>query len=422
MTSSSRRSGFRLPWTAEEGDDAEQGLNGNTVATDAPDAGETPQSATAVASAVIAPPATDPAPMPAASAQKHGMPTNAKATTAMNEDHQTDASDNPFLRNLVDAMRHVAEEARSKSVVELRASVDDHIRELRSASEERAGAMRKLAEDEVAAVGSWEETEIERVRAEAKRRSEERRARLDTEVADDASQTEREIDQTRERATAYEGELDSFLTKLAEIRDPAAFVTAAQRMPAPPLPPTSGSADDTTVSARLAALGVERPSVEAPAAAPETAPATDAPAAEEASAAVEAATEQPAEPAAESAAPEVPATSAAAPQTVPAPADAEASAPVATAPAAEPAAETATSVVVKGLGSFGAITSFKQTLERAPGIRSVALSLGPTGEFVYRATHAAGADLAALLGAIEDGSTVERQADGSLRVTVGRPR
>ncbi|MEO8510952.1 MAG: hypothetical protein ABI534_06880 [Chloroflexota bacterium] len=419
MTSSSRRSGFRLPWTAEEGDDAEQALNGKPVAADAPRAGETPQSATAVASAVIAPPATDPAPTPAASAQKNGMPTNAEATTAMNEDHQTDASDNPFLRNLVDAMRHVAEEARSKSVVELRASIDDHIRELRSASEERAGAMRKLAEDEVAAVGSWEETEIERVRAEAKRRSEERRTRLDTEVADDASQTEREIEQTRERATAYEGELDSFLAKLAEIRDPAAFVTAAQRMPAPPLPPTSGSADDTTVSARLAALGVERPSVEAPAAAPETAPATDAPAAEEASAAVEAVAEQPA---AEPAAPEVAATSAAAPEPVPAPADVVASAPVATAPAAEPAAETATSVVVKGLGSFGAITSFKQTLERAPGIRSVALSLGPTGEFVYRATHAAGADLAALLGAIEDGSTVERQADGSLRVTVGRPR
>ena len=77
---------------------------------------------------------------------------------------------------------------------------------------------------------------------------------------------------------------------------------------------------------------------------------------------------------------------------------------------------------MKGLGSFGAITSFKQSLERAGGIRSVALSLGPTGEFVYRATHTAGTDLAAVLASIEEGSTVERQPDGSLRVTVGRSR
>lgn len=353
----------------------------------------------------------------------------------MNEDRQTDTFDNPFLRNLVDAMRHVAEETRSKSVVELRASVDEHIRELRSASEERAGAMRKLAEDEVAAIAAWEETEIERLRAEAKRRSEERRVRLDKEVADDASQTEREIEQTKERATAYEAELGAFLSKLAEIRDPAAFVTAAQRMPAPPLSSSSASADAATVRARLAALGVEQPgagtaaepawpALETAAAASDAPPAAASSVASEASVAGPA-VEQPAveQPAAERPAADVPAVKPAASESVQAPPDATAAATAPkTTPATESAAETATSVVVKGLGSFGAITSFKQSLERAPGIRSVALSLGPTGEFVYRATHAANADLPALLGAIEDGSTVERQPDGSLRVTVGRPR
>jgi hypothetical protein len=103
---------------------------------------------------------------------------------------------------------------------------------------------------------------------------------------------------------------------------------------------------------------------------------------------------------------------------------AEAVKPAAATPAApaEPGGETATSVIVKGLGSFGAITSFKQSLERAGGVRTVALSLGPTGEFVYRATHSAETDLAAVIGTIEEGSTVERQPDGSLRVTVGRSR
>jgi hypothetical protein len=313
----------------------------------------------------------------------------------------TDPTDNPFLHNLVEAMRHVAEETRSKSVVELRASVDDRIRELRSASEERAGAMRKLAEDEVAAIGAWEETEIERVRAEAKRRSEERRSKLDTEVADDGTRTEQEIDQTKQRATAYEAELDAFLASLAEIRDPAEFVATAQRMPAPPLAraETVPADDATTVRARLAALGVMQPDADVKA---------DEPAAEQAAAAVEtpvvpAPAETPAEPE---------------PTIAEAPAAPE---PLVASPAGT-SGETATSVVVKGLGSFGAITSFKQSLERAPGVRSVALSLGPTGEFVYRATHASDADLAAVLATLEEGSTVERQADGSLRVTVGRPR
>jgi hypothetical protein len=81
-----------------------------------------------------------------------------------------------------------------------------------------------------------------------------------------------------------------------------------------------------------------------------------------------------------------------------------------------------TSVVVKGLGSFGAITTFKQALELADGVSSVALSLGPTGEFVYRAAHEPGFDLAGAITAVEPSASVDAQPDGSLRVTVSRPR
>ena len=43
---------------------------------------------------------------------------------------------------------------------------------------------------------------------------------------------------------------------------------------------------------------------------------------------------------------------------------------------------------MKGLGSFGAITGFRQSLASVDGIDGVSLSLGPTGEFVFRAIHA----------------------------------
>ena len=85
------------------------------------------------------------------------------------------------------------------------------------------------------------------------------------------------------------------------------------------------------------------------------------------------------------------------------------------------AEDVATAVMVKGLGSFGAITSFKQRLERLEPVRAVTLSLGPTGEFVYRATHPRDLDLGAAITTLEPGATVDKQADGSLRVTV-QPR
>ncbi len=88
-----------------------------------------------------------------------------------------------------------------------------------------------------------------------------------------------------------------------------------------------------------------------------------------------------------------------------------------------PGGEVATAIMVSGLGSFGAITSFKQALERVEGVHGISLSLGPTGEFVYRATHGTGFDLAAAIEQIERGTAkIDRQADGSLRVTVQRGR
>jgi hypothetical protein len=90
------------------------------------------------------------------------------------------------------------------------------------------------------------------------------------------------------------------------------------------------------------------------------------------------------------------------------------------APSGEP---TTTEIVVSGLGSFGAITGFRQALASVPGVDGVALSLGQTGEFIFRATHGTGFDVASAITGLEgDAATVEHRPDGSLHVTLERGR
>jgi hypothetical protein len=90
---------------------------------------------------------------------------------------------------------------------------------------------------------------------------------------------------------------------------------------------------------------------------------------------------------------------------------------------AAPAEPVTTEVVVKGLGSFGAITGFRQALSGVDGVEGVALSLGQTGEFVFRATHASDFDVRGAITTLEgDGAKVEERPEGGLRVTLDRAR
>jgi hypothetical protein len=90
----------------------------------------------------------------------------------------------------------------------------------------------------------------------------------------------------------------------------------------------------------------------------------------------------------------------------------------AAAPADERGEEATTQVLVTGLTSFGAITSFKQSLEHVAGIHRVSLGLGTSGEFIFTTLHRAGFDLAAAIRTFEE-SAQFAASDGHLRVTVG---
>lgn len=397
MTSpSSRRPGFRLPWSGDPpSDDPESAPRESAPGTEQ----EPPTDPQQVGANGSDRPADAPAP------DAPAQPPAAAPSASVAPSESPDA----FLGSLVDAMRRVADQSRATSTARLQTAVAEHVAQMRTAASQRADALRQRSELDISGIGEWEKAEIERIGAEARSRIEARETQLEHQLTEHQERIEQEIDTLQSRVTDYERELEVYFARLNDIHDPTAFVAAAKRMPRSPLldvksgeetAPVAVAAKGTpraTLDERLADLGIDHRTD----AAPETPPA-----------------KEPANQASkkESAAP-APAT------------DAKASTATKAAPAestgttAATGSEVATAIVVKGLGSFGAITSFKQALERVDGVDAVTLSLGPTGEFVYRATHGASFDLTAAIDSLENGTAqVERQPDGSLRVTVNRGR
>ncbi len=416
MNSTPRRPGFRLPWSAdaEQPTDAAPDAQPGAPATAGEPSGAEPTPAMAAtdhAPVAGAPGATSPlqpsaAEMPASAASSPAAADAAPgAIEAPDAPAATSGPADPFLQDLVDAMRKVAEEARDRSLSELRALVEKRVEQVGERGAERAEDLRRRSELDIKGFGDWERDEQERIRAEAEGKVAARRQQLEEQLHGHSESTERDVAAMRARLADHERQLGAFFTQLAEIKDPAAFVTAAKRMPAAPSleaaavtqsPPPAPRADESLAS-RLTMLGIDKEQGAPAVSANGTAAPVEAPSPEPSLEERLAELDRQLQPAAEGGAAAV--------------------------PAQDANGEVATGIVVKGLGSFGAITSFKQSLEKVVGIRSVSLSLGPTGEFVYRATHDADFDVAAVISGMENGNAeMERQSDGTLRVTVNRSR
>lgn len=416
MTANQRRPGFRLPWGSEEERAAEAATGappaGPTTASGAPPAPEAPAApdapdASAAAGAATREPDANRA--EAAASDAPGTARPAAAETVAPEFRGTvpeqaataaDAASPDFMRDLVSAMRGVAGEARQAGISEARTAAEEQVQRLEAEAERRRDELRSRAEADVAGIGEWARAEAERIKAEAEQRVVARRSQLDQQLSAETARVEAEGTALRERVSEYERELDAYHAQLAEINDPAAFAAAAKRMPRPP---------------------VLEPRQSAPLPEPAPVPSTDT-------------GSEPTAPVSSAGAERAPATngrSPVAPDVHPAEEEvlagrlAELDArlaekPAAVVPSGEP---TTTEIVVSGLGSFGAITGFRQALSAVDGIDGVALSLGQTGEFIFRATHATGFDVSGAITELEgDGAAIEARPDGGLHVTLDRSR
>jgi len=411
-----RRTGFRLSWTAndKQGEDDAQ-----------PDeaANEAAPPAAVDTMTVDAPTSEMPDPEARAMDASADEVPEAAATETPATAPKPDGESSEFLVSLVGAMRGVAESSRDASLAELRTAVDAHIEQLNTTSAEKDTELRRAADLDLQGVGDWERDEVERIKSEAETRRDARRTKLEQQLAEHRAASEREVEASRARLADHERELAAFFAQLAEITDPAAFVAAAKRMPrapelnsaalpveaaapeaAAPEKEMAASADDP----RLAAMGAMADLDTGDATAMATAEAQDATPADAATPEMDdSSTDN-----------RLAARLAQLDQRI-----AGGTQPIAAAsPASANGGETSTAVIVKGLGSFGAITSFKQALERVEGVRGVTLSLGPTGEFVYRASHASDFDMAAAVQSVEGPSATVEDTDGTLVVTLGRAR
>ncbi len=414
MGQNPRRPGFRLRWGEGERSDAAESTANVVDAAAEQDA---------------------PVPERDAPVPEQDAPANEAASTgvAAGPDTETEVPaaaaspeppETPFLRDLVGAMRGVAESSRDSSLEGVRQAVEQRVAELTAGAAERAEELRRRADLDINGIGDWERTELERVRREAGQRREARQKQLEQQLADHQAATDREVDATRGRLADHERELATFFAQLSEITDPAAFVAAAKRMPPrPDLTRPAGTVPAAGAAADSEGAAAEQQSATNGSAA-STAPSDETLAQRLAQLdrrlAQNAAPAGAAPPAATTPqAAEVPAAQA---EAAPAPAAPASAPPEPSSGGAATAVETSTAIVVKGLGSFGAITSFKQALERVEGVHGVTLSLGPTGDFVYRASHAADFDILGAIRSIEGPNAGIEQSDGSLVVTVAGPR
>jgi hypothetical protein len=322
----------------------------------------------------------------------------------------------PFLQSLVDAMRKIAEQTRDDAMAQLRAVVTERSAVIHSETEARALELHELADADLRGIATWEQGEVQRIRDEAAAKVSARNATLEAQVAANVAAGEGAVTAVQARVDAFEAEMTSFFAQLNDIHDPAALASALKRIPqAPSLADAAAAPAGDTAPSPAVGMAMESAPTPAPEVEPEPAPQATA------SVAATSPVPEPVEPssgapeAAEAVAATPGAATAVAEPAVAEPAVAEAAVE---APVAEPIEEATTQVLVTGLTSFGAITSFKQSLEGVNGVHRVSLGLGTSGEFIFTAIHDAGFDLSAAIRTFEETAQFVA-ANGQLRVTVG---
>lgn len=263
--------------------------------------------------------------------------------------------DNPLVAGLVKAMREAAVASREETTARLAAEASARVEAIRGRATTEAIGLRKRADDDIATIREWSKAEMARVRQATEDRIDGRKGELTAETGRHAGSVQRLVDQVESTVTAFEADMDRFFTELLAESDPARLATLAEQAPDPPDLRGDGPAATDYMDELV-------PGLEAHAAAEAEAEASEG--------------------------------------LDPSPTDGWPTAVLAAARRADPVAHPtdangpdSTRLLVSGLTSVAGISAFKGALGQLGGVRSVSVSSGEKGVFVFAVSHDPGVDL-----------------------------
>jgi len=373
--------------------------------------------------------------------------------------------ENPLVAGLVKAMREAALASRSETTTRLQAEASARIEAIRASSTHEAAALRKRVDEDIAGIREWSKVEMARIRAETEHRIESRRAEAIAESQRHLSEVEELVVQVQGTVNAFEADMDRFFEQLLAESDPARLAALAEQAPDPPdlgvdvpfVPAdwadASPVAEATTAAEAEAEAATETEATAAAEAASETEATAAAEAASEteATAAAEAESEADAGAETETATVEIEADSETA--------ETEAAAdPLEAADAAEAEAEATEGIdmaagdqwpaavlaaarrgdamsadaspdgvghsrlLVSGLTSVAGISAFKGAVGQLPGVRSVSVSSGERGVFIFTVSHESDTDIAEAVSSLTNFAVrITEASDESVSITAHEP-
>ena len=326
-----------------------------------------------------------------------------------------------FMADLSRAMQIAAESSRDETLARLSADAKTFVDEIHAGSTVESAALRRRADDDVAAVREWSKAEIARVRDETEARIAARKVALDGEMEVHAATVDARAQRLTARVADFETEMAGFFERLLAEKDPTRIATMAETMPDPPdLAGIASSIAEPVlepfdpISARMAAWSVVEPDGRQTEETPE---ATSEATSDEASEATDAAAPASLDFAAAEAEAATFSGTLEDDEGLDSIKTEEATVPAAAESAAEPAANTerlTTRVVVLGLVSVASIANFKRSLGRVTGVSAIGVASGPDGEFVFTVSHDANLGLAGAISALPgfDAQVTAESADG----------
>ena len=139
-----------------------------------------------------------------------------------------------FLAELAVAMRSTAEKERERIAGKVSDDAAAHVEKVRARAAIETDELKRLAEEDVQHIEEWAASEEERIRGEADRKIEDRRASLEEYLKQHDTIIDTEIDGVNAAVRDYNATLDRYFEELAQSNDPASIVARAEALPAPP--------------------------------------------------------------------------------------------------------------------------------------------------------------------------------------------